>query len=78
MCMKKKSAVLASEVDLMIDLTFHDLPASLLAEFAMKIVKPYYSGNFNMAIQDLIQKTLSDQEFVNLHITQVRSTSAHW
>ena len=45
--MKKKTQVLALEDDLFVDLTFHNVPASLLAEFAEKIVRPYYSGNLN-------------------------------
>ena len=43
--MKKKLAVLATEDDLIVDLTFHNVPASLLTEFAEKIVIPYYAGN---------------------------------
>ena len=74
-CMKKKTQVLELENDLLIDLTFHSLPASLLAEFAEKIVKPYYSGNLNAAIQDLLHKTLAEQDFIQSHITQVRNSS---
>jgi hypothetical protein len=32
--MKKKTAVLATEEDLIVDLTFHGVPASLISEFA--------------------------------------------
>jgi alanine-alpha-ketoisovalerate/valine-pyruvate aminotransferase len=71
--MKKKIAVLATEDDLLVDLTFHNVPASLLTEFAEKIVKPYYQGNVNAAIQDLIQKALTEQNFVLSHITHIRS-----
>jgi hypothetical protein len=70
--MRKKS-VLATENDLLMDLTFHEVPASLLAEFAEKIVKPYYHGNLNAAIQDLIHKALAEQDFVHSHITHVRA-----
>ena len=73
-CMKKITQVLELENDLLIDLTFHSLPASLLAEFAEKIVKPYYSGNLNAAIQDLLHKTLAEQDFIQSHITQVRNS----
>ena len=73
--MKKITQVLELENDLLIDLTFHSLPASLLAEFAEKIVKPYYSGNLNAAIQDLLHKTLAEQDFIQSHITQVRNSS---
>jgi hypothetical protein len=34
--MKKKTQVLALENDLLVDLTFHGVPASLLSEFAEK------------------------------------------
>jgi hypothetical protein len=70
--MKKKTVVIATEDDLLVDLTFHSVPASLLTEFAEKIVRPYYSGNLNAAIQDLIHKALSEQEFVLSHITHVK------
>jgi hypothetical protein len=71
--MKKKTAVLATQDDLLVDLTFHGVPASLLTEFAEKIVKPYYQGNMNAAIQDLIHKALAEQDFFLSHITHVRS-----
>ena len=71
--MKKKTQVLELENDLLVDLTFHSVPASLLAEFAEKIVKPYYSGNMNVAIQDLLHKTLAEQDFIQSHITHIKS-----
>ena len=71
--MKKKTALLAMEEELLVDLTFHVVPASLLSEFAEKIVKPYYSGNINTAIQDLIKKAIADQDFVMSHVTYGRS-----
>jgi hypothetical protein len=57
--MKKKLAVLATEEYLLVDLTFHNVPASLLIEFTEKIVRPYYKGNLNAAIQDLINKAIA-------------------
>ncbi len=72
--MKKKVAVLATEEDLLVDLTFHNIPASLLAEFAEKIVRPYYNGNLNVAIQDLMQKALSEQDFVLSYVTHIRTS----
>jgi hypothetical protein len=72
--MKKKTQVLALENDLLVDLTFHSVPASLLSEFAEKIVKPYYRGNMNAAIQDLLHKTLAEQDFIQSRITHFRST----
>lgn len=73
--MKTKTALLATEPDLVIDLTLHNAPVSLISEFAEKIVKPYYNGNLNAAIQDLIHKALSEQNFVHSHITHLRNQS---
>jgi hypothetical protein len=69
---KKKTALLATEEDFQIDLTLHDVPAGLVAEFAEKIVKLYYAGNLNAAVQDLMSKALSEQEFVHAHITHIK------
>lgn len=71
--MKKNVAILASENDFQIDLTFHCVSASLVSEFAEKIAKPYYKGNLNAAFQDLVQKALAEQEFVLSHITHIRT-----
>jgi hypothetical protein len=74
--MKKKTQILTieGEDDMLIDLTCHSVKASLLVEFAEKIVKPYFGGNLNAAIQDLIHKTIAEQEFVHSHITHVRGS----
>ena len=74
--MKKKTQELACEDDLLLDLTFHDVSASLLSEFAQKIVRPYYGGNMNVAIQDLLKKALREQDFVLSHITHIRNSGA--
>ena len=71
--MKKKTMLLATEQELSLDLTLHDVPASLITEFAQKIVKPYYDGNLNAAIQDLISKTLSEQDYIHSHITHIKN-----
>lgn len=71
--MKKKNAILTTEEALLVDLTFHGVPASLLAEFAEKIVKPYFRGNMNAAIQDLLVKALAEQDFVHNHISHLRN-----
>lgn len=71
--MKKKQAVLTNEEDFPVDLTLHDFPASLLAEFAENVVGPYYGGNMNAAVQDLIHKILAEQEFVHSHVVMVRN-----
>lgn len=65
--MKKKTALLGTEEDLLVDLTFHNLSASLLAEFTEKIVRAYYSGNLNAAAQDLIHKAIGGK--TSFHLT---------
>ena len=72
--MKKKTVALTTEENLELDLTIHDVAASLIAEFAEKIVRPYYNGNLNAAIQDLVIKALSEQDYVHSHITHVRNS----
>jgi hypothetical protein len=71
--MRRRTTVLATEDDRLVDLTFRNVPASLLSEFAEKIVRPYYAGNMNAAIQDLLHKTIADQDFLLSHVTHVRS-----
>ena len=71
--MRKKQAVLTNEEDFPVDLTLHDFPASLLAEFAENVVGPYYEGNMNAAVQDLIHKVLAEQRFVHSHIVMVKN-----
>ena len=70
--MTKKTATL-TETDLQVDLTLHNVKASLIAEFAEKIAKPYYNGNMNAAVQHLLHKTLAEQNFVHAHITHLKS-----
>ena len=71
--MRKRQLTITNENHLQVDLTLHDVSADLLSEFAEKIVKPYYQGNLNAAIQDLIQKVLLEQEMVLSHITHIRN-----
>jgi hypothetical protein len=73
--MKKKVPVLAAEDDLLVDLTLHDFSATLLAEFAEKIVQHYYSGNMSNAVKDLIQKANREEEFVLRHVKLVESSN---
>ncbi len=72
--MRKKNLSQVVESDFPVDLTVKQVPVSLLTEFAEKIVKPYFNGNLNAAIQDLLQKALSEQDFVLSHITHVRDS----
>ena len=73
--MKKKTTVLADEEDILVDLTFHNVPASLIKEFAQKIVIPYYHGNLNAAIQDLMERAVSEENVVLSHITHIRDAA---
>ena len=69
--MKRKLSALtenATEDDLLVDLTFHAVPAGLLIEFAQKIVHPYYAGNLNRALKDLIEKAITEQQLLQNHI----------
>jgi hypothetical protein len=68
--MKKRTVLTetATEDDLLVDLTLHDFPATLLTEFAQKIVRPYYHGNLNQALKDLIEKAITEQQLLQKHI----------
>lgn len=71
--MKKKFPVLkniATEDDLYVDLTFHDFPVALLMEFAEKIVRPYYHGNLNQALKELMEKAITEQQLLQNHIIE--------
>ncbi len=45
----------------MVSLTFHNMPAQTLKEFALKIVKPYFGGNLNQAIRSLMEKAIEEE-----------------
>jgi len=70
--MNRKTTVLSAKDELLLDLTLHNLPASMLSEFTQKIVKTYYRGSLNAAIQDLMQKALAEEDTVLSHITNIR------
>lgn len=74
--MRRKTIAVAKESEIAVDLTLHNVPASLLTEFAEKIVRPYYRGNMNAAIQDLLHKALAEQDFLLSHKTQVKTVEA--
>ena len=71
--MKRKTALLVSEDDLLTDLAFHNVPPSLLIEFSEKIVQPRYRGNLTAAIKDLFQRALSEQNMVLAHIPSFKT-----
>jgi len=71
--MKKKDVPLTTKGELLVSLTLDDFPVSLLTDFAKNVVYPHYRGNLNAALQDLMYKALSEQEFVLSHITHFRT-----
>ena len=73
MPLKKKPELLITQEEFTIDLTLNKFSGLLLSDFVEKIVRPYYGGNLNNALQDLITKTLSEQEFVHAHITHIKT-----
>jgi hypothetical protein len=54
-----------------VDLTIHDYSASLLTEFAEKIVRPYYSANMSRALKDLMRNAIKEEDFVLSRIRAV-------
>jgi hypothetical protein len=56
-----EKCLVATEEDLLIDLTFHGFSASLLKEFASRIVRPYFNGNMNEAIKSLMDKAINEE-----------------
>jgi hypothetical protein len=54
-----------TEEDLQVDLTLHGFPANLIKEFAAKIVKPYFNGNLNKAMQTLMEKAVVEETVVS-------------
>ena len=69
--MKKRTVVLSTEDDLLVDLTLHEVSAILLTEFNEKIVRPYYSGNLSEALKDLIRNAVREEDFVLSHMKLV-------
>ncbi len=73
--MKNKTAtLLPAKDDLFVDLTFHNFPASLIAEFSQKIVTPFYKGNLAVAIQDMMEEAISEETILSSHITQAKAS----
>ena len=48
--------------DLPVRLTIYDVPASLLTEFSLKIIRPHYPGGVSDAIKDLMRKAIMEKE----------------
>lgn len=53
-----------TEEDLLVSLTLHNFSIEMLKEFAQKIVKPYFHGNMNEAIRNLMQKAIDEETIV--------------
>lgn len=53
-----------TEQNLPVDLTFHNFLASLLKEFALRIVKPYFNGSVDEAIRSLMEQALTEESLV--------------
>jgi hypothetical protein len=56
----EKSSVMAEE-KLSVNLTIHSFSTVLLKEFTLKIVKPYFKGNMDEAIKNLMEKALTEE-----------------
>ena len=72
--MKKKVALTETDTEdaLQINLTIHNFPVTLLAEFAQKIVRPYYKDNLNRALKELMEKAITEQQILKKHILKTR------
>jgi hypothetical protein len=75
--MNKKTAMLTTQQELLVDLTFHGFPAELLVEFTQKIVKPYFKANINAAIQDLMRKAIMEEDILHSHVTPYRNSQTN-
>jgi hypothetical protein len=62
----------ATEDDLLVSLTFHNMPAELLREFALKIVRPYFGGNLNEAVRSLMEKAITEETLVKVVTAQTK------
>lgn len=69
--MKRRTIVLPTKDNLFVDLTLHNVSAKLLAEFAKKIVRPYYSAHMSEALRDLIRNAIREEDFVLSRIKTV-------
>ncbi len=50
-----------AEEKLSVNLTIHNFSTVLLKEFTLKIVKPYFKGNMDEAIKNLMEKALTEE-----------------
>jgi hypothetical protein len=52
----------SSEAQQMVTVSFHNMPASLIAEFAKKVAGPYFGGDLDKALASLMDKALIEEE----------------
>ena len=55
-----------------VTVSFHNIPLSVLREFAKKFVGPYFGGNWNEALATLMDKTLIEEELFQAHLDKRR------
>ncbi len=48
--------------DMFVELTIYNVPASLLREFAQKIVSPCYPGGVSDAVKDLMRRAILNHD----------------
>ncbi len=48
--------------DIFVDLTIHDIPASLLEDFGKQVINRVYAGQLNEAIKDMMRKAILKQK----------------
>lgn len=63
---------MTSELPEAITIVFHNMPPSLLREFAVNVVKPYFGGNFNEAIRQLMEKAVIEEALLQSHLDKRR------
>ncbi len=63
---------MTAEVPQRVSLVFNNMPTPLLREFAVKVVKPYFGGNFNEAIRQLMDQAVIDEELLQSHLDKRR------
>jgi hypothetical protein len=54
-----------TQEDFLVSLALHNFSAKMLREFAVKIVKPYFSGNTNAALRALIEKAIQEESLLS-------------
>jgi hypothetical protein len=59
--------------DMFVDLTIYNIPASLLREFAQKIVSPCYPGGVSEAVKDLMRRAILNHDMNQKDPAVVRS-----